>query len=115
MTRTFNPSQPVPTHDPFKVPEGYFDTFADRMMARIAMTAPAAPVFGWLRWLPLAGAACVTALSLFFVEVTAVQGGSLGEASAWTEETSGTSYEDQAYDYMMMANAHILTDYESDY
>ena len=47
--------------------------------------------------------------------VAAVQGGSLGETSAWTEESSGMSYEEQAYDYMMMANANILTDYETDY
>ena len=115
MTRTFNLSQPAPKHDPFKVPEGYFETFADRMMARTALASPAAPVSGWLRWLPLSGAACVAALSLLFVEVAAVQGGSLGETSAWTEESSGTSYEEQAYDYMMMANANILTDYENDY
>ena len=115
MTRTFNLSQPAPKHDSFKVPEGYFETFADRMMARIALAAPAAPVSGWLRWLPLSGAAGVAGLSLLGVEVDAVQGGSLGETSAWTEESSGTSYEEQAYDYMMMANANILTDYETDY
>ena len=52
---TSSPSSSLPPHsghNPFRVPEGYFDTFANRMMARIAQLEAPTPVLHRLRWLP---------------------------------------------------------------
>ena len=100
------------TQAPFKVPEGYFNVFATRMMqmlpeqeAKVIEMKPS----GWLRWRPYVAAASICAIiggsALFFfgqnTEQTTAYSGSNAPATEITME--------QAADYVMIDNDDIYT------
>lgn len=115
---TSSPSSSLPPHsghNPFRVPEGYFDTFANRMMARIAQLEAPTPVLHRLRWLPWIGAACVAALTLVLSHAGLNDSGTALHGASAYEERAAAAYEEQMYDYFMTENPQLLAEYETDY
>lgn len=111
--RTIDLSQPANQHNPFVVPDGYFAAFAERMMQRIAAAQPApAPAQPFMRWIPWLGAACVIALSVLFTQLAPSNN---VETDAQTAQTAETSAADEAYDYIMMADADNFVNYGTDF
>jgi len=113
---TFDINNPALRQNPFRTPEGYFESLTDSVMKRIHGTTPIRrtvirelPI---VRWLPLLGAACVAALALVFGSLT-----SLNISSEATEATAtSTNYEEAAYDYYSStADADIFLTYDADY
>ena len=113
--RTFDVRQPYEGHNPFKVPEGYFDHFTARMMRRINASAQPEERQAWVQWIPWLGAACVAALLVVFSPMTFRS--SADDLGAVRGQTGAghVSYEDQAYDYVWMANADKIEMYAADY
>ena len=96
----------VGKHNPFRVPEGYFDTLTQQVMARLP-EQPVAPVARqrWLRpWLYAAACACVAIFSvtLYFAKPDGQQ-----VATTVTPAVNESSYVDQAFDYAMIDNQDI--------
>ena len=105
------------TETPFKVPEGYFDDFATRMMemlpeqeAKVVEMKPSV----WLRWRPYVAAASVCAVifgaGLFYSNHFAEPAPVYSAAKA----TAVESNIDQAADYVMIDNEDIYS-YLADY
>lgn len=115
LMRTFDVRQPYEGNNPFKVPEGYFDTFASRMMWRIGRMERPEARQAWVQWIPWLGAACVAALCVVFTPMAYVEG--TDESSIVRQETAASNfgYADQAYDYVLMANAEKMEMYAADY
>ena len=99
LMRTFDVRQPYEGNNPFKVPEGYFDTFASRMMWRIGRMERPEARQAWVVFTPMA-----------YV-------GGTEENSIIRQETAASNfgYADQAYDYVLMANAEKMEMYAADY
>lgn len=114
MTNSSSPLPPYSGHNPFRVPAGYFDTFADRMMERIAQLEAPTPVLHRLRLLPWIGAACVAALTLLLSHVDMDTNHAVAGSSSAYEERAASAYEEQLYDYLI-ENSQLLADYETDY
>lgn len=98
-------------HNPFTVPEGYFQQMTEIVMQRVRSFPVAAPVrpMPMLRWIPLLGAACVAALAVVFAQV-----GDNGAIGSDTERTSVSSVSSQTgdeeiFDYLMLADADIIS------
>lgn len=107
-------------HNPFKVPENYFEDFQTKMMARISRTAMLAthaskvkemPV---IKWIPLLGAACVAALAVIFTVAAPIAEDELTGAVAVEQEQNAT-FDDSAYDYLVITDSETLAAYDSDY
>lgn len=98
--------QCVGKRNPFRVPDGYFDQFADQMMKQLPERQPRANTV-WLRPVRYA-AACLCVLI-----VSAVVYLSLSERSAVPEQRLAAQQEepvtplDEAADYMMLDNHDI--------
>jgi len=102
-------SQPFP-HNPFSVPEGYFEQLAENVMQRVRHIPVAASVrpMPILRWIPLLGAACVAALAIVFAQV-----GDNASLEAGTGQSSISSVtlqneDEEIFDYLMLADADIM-------
>jgi len=113
---TFDINNPALRQNPFRTPEGYFESLTDSVMKRIHGTTPIRrrtvirelPI---VRWLPLLGAACVAALALVFGSLTSLISSEATEATA-----TSTNYEEAAYDYYSStADADIFLTYDADY
>ena len=105
------------TEPPFKVPEGYFDDFATRMMqmlpeqeAKVVEMKPS----GWLRWRPYVAAASFCAV--IFGSVLFYFGPHTGQATAYSgQDAPATEISiEQAADYVMIDNDDIYN-YLADY
>lgn len=110
--RTFDANKPAPVHNPFKVPDGYFEQFATNLMARISQPEKPFRELSCVRWIPWIGAACVAALFVGLMQFAPLADESSLSAPQ-TAQTTG-SYEDTAYDYILLAEAANLTDYAND-
>lgn len=108
-------NEQMPKHNPFRVPEGYFDDFASQVMASLperAAVKPRAKIVALRAW--MYAAACllvaVFTVTLFFSRsTTADEPQSQPEVAAVTD-----TYIDEVADYVMMDNAEIyacLADY----
>lgn len=118
--------QHVGTKEPFKVPEGYFDTFADRLQARIdqmpQVKKPTKVVnFVPKAWFAAAASVVIVASVGLSIMVPRWKDGKDLSAVAQTELASAdvnSSEQDEAYfdelDYAMIDNneiAYYLTEY----
>lgn len=109
-----------PAHNPFKVPEWYFSQFHDQFMARMAVMPPlhinVTPELRIVRWIPKLGVACVAGLLLLFSQLLPLSGNddanhTLGANAAYREKMN----EEQAFDYLMMADADNIENYAVDF
>lgn len=111
MDKTFELNDPaLRAHNPFRVPEGYFEQLTDAVMQRIhaaAVPAPAPRELPIVRWLPWLGAACVAGLLCLFAAT--------GHLSGAAESSPVASdYEEAAYDYYVStADADNLAYYDA--
>lgn len=102
-------------HNPFVVPEGYFESFTQRLMERIPVAVEASPrTLHFVRFVPWLGAACVAGLMLFFTHFPTNNAANdlAGINETEQKETNNT---DAVYDYLMMADATNIAIYETDY
>lgn len=111
-------SQPAPEHNPFIVPDGYFNTFAQRMMFSIkqkeAFTKHEMPIIRWIPWL---GAACCATLMLLFTHTRQTQTTHQPTTDthvASTSTTDAANNADAAYDYYYNTDAKYWA-YENNY
>lgn len=133
----FDINRPAPKHNPFSVPEGYYNQFTRKMIQRIQKNAPliSPPSFkaegtaknyrqvaaerhnlAIVKWLPMLGAACVATLMVLFSQVVSLTDPHmLQPTSAATAESETATYEDVAYDYLIISNSETLASYASDY
>lgn len=114
---TFDINRPASEHNPFRVPEGYFEQMACSVMQRIKRLPAAQPVteLPIVRWLPWLGAACVAALTFVFVQVGSVQSANDEAAHTADAQSATPTFVDDAYDYIMLADANAINAYETDY
>lgn len=107
--QTFDANKPATKHNPFKVPDGYFEQFANILMARIGQSEKPFRELPCVRWIPWIGAACVVTLVVGLLQFAP----STTESNLTTPQTAQTtsSYEDTVYDYILLAEAANLTDY----
>lgn len=102
-------------HNPFKVPEEYFLQFHEQLMARIVAMPPlhinVTPELRIVRWIPKLGAACVAGLLLLFSQlIPSFEMGADNSASQRATYSEKLT-EEQAFDYLMMADADNLETY----
>lgn len=98
------------TQAPFKVPEGYFDDFSDRIM-QILPERQAVLVdlksSGWKRWRPYVAAACFCA---FVMGAVTLVGHDRNSGKSYAVAKSSTEISiDQTVDYVMYDNDDIYT------
>lgn len=106
-------------HNPFKVPEGYFSQFHEQFMARIVAMPPlhmsVTPELRIVRWIPKLGVACVAGLLFLFSQLLPLSGNdsdnALSNNAAYCEKLN----EEQAFDYLMMADADNIENYAVDF
>lgn len=110
----------VGRENPFRVPEGYFDTLVSEVMARVDATAPLAPRKARVVWLRPVLYAAASVCALFF-SVTAYHAFNRQPADAPVAqqmETVSHQSEDsfeEAADYLMVDNQDIYACLSSDY
>ena len=111
--------------NPYKVPEGYFDNFAERMMASLPETgeAPVAqrkPKAGMRKWMlrlsPVVGAAAMLVCAVVYQHSfapSAYQGNMAKSQIVETQpkDNNMSQAADAVYDYLMLDNLKIY-DYE---
>lgn len=111
----FNITHSETKHNPFVVPEGYFENFTQRLMERIPVAVEASPrTLRFVRFVPWLGAACVAGLMFFFAHfpTSTTTNDLAGINETEQKETNNT---DAVYDYLMMADATNIAIYETDY
>lgn len=107
--------------NPFRAPEGYFDSFTERMMARIDAEAAVQPAkrpgirIGRLVQSYTRYAAAVAAILAFFFVLT--RNGMSEQPAAAQPATVGSQFfaqsdDDELYEYMLMNEMNIY-DYEA--
>ncbi len=101
-----------PTHNPFVVPEHYFATLSERVMAQCKVMPKAKrPVRLVPAWLPYAGVACVAALVAVFscvLNVSLPDGEMTGtNASSKSQQVEHNQHDaaDYAYEYFAANNS----------
>lgn len=106
----FNVNNPPSRHNPFRVPDGYFEQMADSVMRRVRHLPAAAPVrpLPIVRWIPLLGAACVAALAIVFARVGDGNQHDMGSVQASAVSSTQQSTDEAIFDYLMLADADIL-------
>lgn len=110
----------VGRENPFRVPEGYFDTLVSEVMARVDATAPSAPRKARVVWLRPVLYAAASVCALFF-SVTVYHAFNRQPADAPVAqqmETVSHQSEDsfeEAADYLMVDNQDIYACLSSDY
>ena len=109
----------VGKENPFRVPEGYFDTLADEVMARVEGSAAPVPRKARVVWLRpvLYAAASVCAL---FISVVGYQSFSRYQSAQPVAQQMNVSQQgddsfEQAADYLMVDNEDIYACLSSDY
>ncbi len=103
--------QRIPKHNPFRVPEGYFDSFAAQVMERLPEQAPAKheePKAKRVLLRPWMYAAACLIVAVFCV---AVYFSHINSESAQAPQQMAVtdSYIDEAVDYVMLDNAEIYS------
>lgn len=108
----------VGKENPFRVPEGYFDTLASQVMARVDAETPAprkARVV-WLRPVLLAAASvCALFISVTAYQMFSRQQSVLPVAQQVEVSQPGDDSFDEAADYLMVDNLDIYACLSSDY
>lgn len=101
-----------PTHNPFVVPEHYFATLSERVMAQCKASPKAKrPVRLVPAWLPYAGVACVAALVAVFSCVLNVSlpdgevAGTNASSNSQQVERNQPDAADYAYEYFAANNS----------
>lgn len=100
--------------NPFRVPEGYFDSFAAEMMQRLPEQPKQGLTVRLRPWLYAAACllvAVLTATAYFFRPETTGQ----NVVAATTAATAADNYYDEAADYVMADNIDIYACLASDY
>jgi hypothetical protein len=93
--------------NPFKVPEGYFDSFADQLMQQLPEEAPRRrALLVRIRPLLYAAAACVL-LAVICVSIYNTSFGEQPVVAQVAENESNETYIDEAADYAMVDNYEI--------
>ena len=98
-------NEQMPKHNPFRVPEGYFDNFASQVMASLperAAVKPRAKIVALRPWMYAAACLLVIVMSVavYFSNITAdTQDAAIMAAS--------DTYIDEAVDYAMIDNEDI--------
>ena len=91
-------------HNPFRVPEGYFDSFADQVMAQLPEREQKAKRISLPLW--MSAAACLIAavftVAIYFSKISSHE---LMEAPQMA--VISDSYMDEAADYAMIDNTEI--------
>lgn len=115
MNTIFNIDSPRKVGAPFRIPEGYFNQLTQNVMQKVStLNVPHDDRQQLLRWLPLVGAACITALSFTFMHISTVQGSGLSvEALQSTSSAESSRYAEAeyAYDYLMTVNVASTDNY----
>lgn len=112
----FDCNQPASCHNPFKVPEGYFTEFAERLMSRIDGVETRMPQMRFVAWIPWIGVACVLALTLLFTQWMPSSTTQSSKAKQEQYAAREAADDEAVYDYLMMANAdNSIMSYENDY
>ena len=117
----------VSKQNPFRVPEGYFDTLADQIMAKVDESASSTVIplkenkkkksarVVWLRPV-LYAAASVCALFISVVAYQSYSESPTAAPAATMAETQSMDYSfDEAADYLMIDNQDIYACLSSDY
>lgn len=101
-----------PSHNPFVVPEHYFASLSERVLAQCkAASRPQAPVRLVPTWLPYAAVACVAALVVLFAGVLNVGlpdgevAGAEDSSATQQVETARPDAADYAYEYFAANNS----------
>lgn len=110
-------SHPAPQHNPFTIPQGYFEGFTERMMRSIQQRETfikhEMPIIRWIPWL---GVACCAALMFIFTyaheQPPQHQGTNVYVASSTTTNTSNNT--EAVFDYYYNTDTKYWA-YESDY
>ena len=110
-------SHPAPQHNPFTIPQGYFEEFTERMMRSIQQRETfikhEMPIIRWIPWL---GVACCAALMFIFAyahdQHPQPQGTNVYVASSTTTNTSNNT--EAVFDYYYNTDTKYWA-YESDY
>lgn len=118
--KTFDINEPANRNNPFKIPEGYFVQFADRMMSRISKTQSTSITtrpreMRIVRWIPMLGAACVAALAVIFSTTVSASGIRGENVSSIEKSQSAYANEDLVYDYIMWSNVGNYTNGDTEY
>lgn len=120
IMKTFDINEPANQNNPFRIPEGYFVQFSERMMSRISKIHSTAITsrpreMRIVRWIPMLGAACVAALAVIFATTVSTSG--IRGESVSAAETSQSAYanEDLVYDYIMWANVGNYINGDTEY
>lgn len=106
----FNVNNPPSRHNPFRVPDGYFEQMAGSVMQRVRLMPVAASVrpMPIVRWIPLLGAACVAALAIVFARVGDGDQHDIESVQASAVSSPQQTTDEAIYDYLMLADADIL-------
>lgn len=111
---TFDINNPIYKHNPFKIPNGYFEQMTKNVMAQIhnssVITQNTEPHI--LRWIPWIGVACVVSLFILFSNVKEDDSHSINSLLTTTSTKIEQAQEDEMLDYLIMANADIINTYE---
>ena len=109
----------VGRENPFRVPEGYFDTLADEVMARVNAVETPAPRKARVVWMrPLlyaAASVCALFISVMGYNMYTHQQADQPVAQKVTVSQHSEDSFDQAADYLMVDNEDIYACLSSDY
>ncbi len=90
---------------PFRVPEGYFESFTDRMMAQLPKTPQSRPILRlWRYAVAVVIVATITGSAYYFT-----QSNITNDTNANSYELYSSNYDDQLLDYTLMNNNDIET------
>lgn len=116
---TFHLDDKKPAHNPFVVPNGYFEEFSNRLMQQIAQLPMRAerPQMRIVHWIPWLGVACVAVIAVLFANSS--QSLHIDKQHSPTVEQSATfanntSAEDELYEYFRQNDLTELDAYEYD-
>ena len=108
-------------HNPFVVPNGYFEEFTSRMMQQIALLPVRAerPQMRIVHWIPWLGAACIAAFAILFagsgqslhVDGQQSPAATIESSATFANNTSGA---DELYEYFKQNDLTDLDAYEYD-
>lgn len=117
---TFHIDDKKLTHNPFVVPDGYFEDFSNRLMQQIAQLPirTERPQMRIVHWIPWLGVACVAVLAVLFANSSQSLHIDDQQSAATTEQSAtfanNASAEDELYEYFKQNDLTELDAYEYD-